>query len=100
VLPATLDARLRTFDPARFDLLAAAAAFVDDPPAHKRKLLELVAAVGDADDVLDVREDDYLVRVADAIGAERATYDDLVLGVEELREAFQTVCEPPPFPKG
>lgn len=97
-LPAALEARIGAFDPKAFDLAKAAAVFADDPADRKRKLLELVAAVGDADDVLDTQEDDYLVRVAKAIGASKDSYADLVLEVEELRDALQTVRQPPPLP--
>ncbi|MFO0604685.1 MAG: TerB family tellurite resistance protein [Polyangiales bacterium] len=98
-LPDALDARIRAFDPKGFDLAKAAAVFAGDPSDRKRKLLELVAAVGDADEVLDTQEDDYLVRVAKAIGAPKESYADLVLEVEELRDALQTVRQPPPLPK-
>lgn len=97
-LPAALDAHLAGFDLAGFDLARTAAVFADDPADRKRQLLELVAAVGDADDILDTREDDYLAQVAKAIGAARDTYADLVLEVEELRGALQSVRLPPPFP--
>jgi len=98
-LPAELDARIRAFDPKTFDLAKTAAVFAGDPDDRKRKLLELVAAVGDADDVLDTQEDDYLVKVATAIGAPRSAYADLVLEVEELRGALEEVRQPPPLPK-
>jgi uncharacterized tellurite resistance protein B-like protein len=98
-LPAALDARIGAFDPKTFDLAATAAVFAGDPDDRKRQLLELVAAVGDADDVLDSQEDDYLVKVAKAIGAPRSAYADLVLEVEELRGALQAVRQPPPLPK-
>ena len=76
-LPDALDARIRAFDPKGFDLAKAAAVFAGDPSDRKRKL-ELVAAVGDADEVLDTREDDYLVLVAKADRRAEESYADLV----------------------
>jgi glutamate synthase domain-containing protein 1 len=49
-----VDARIKAFPAGTFDLAATAADFVKDPPIQKRKLLELVAAVNDADEVLDL----------------------------------------------
>jgi uncharacterized tellurite resistance protein B-like protein len=100
-LPAVVDARIKGFKPAGFDLTRAAAPFVGDDRARKRKLLELVAAVGDADGVTDSAEDDFLRALGAALGLKPADYADLVLEVEELRDAFETVRHaPPPLPPG
>lgn len=103
-LPAEVDARIKHFNAAGFDLAATAAAFKGDEPARKRHLLELVAAVHDADDVLDLDEDEYLNNLAKALGMKREEYSDLSLDyeVEELRDAFEDVrapAVPPPLPK-
>lgn len=98
-LPDAVDARIKGFDAKTFDLAAAARDFVADATVKKRRLLELVAAVRDADDVIDLAEDDYMVRLATALGMQKSEYADLTLEIEELREAFEDVRKPPPFPK-
>ncbi|MCS6797507.1 MAG: TerB family tellurite resistance protein [Myxococcota bacterium] len=92
-LPAEVDARLRSFSPQGFDVVRAAAPFASDPRERRRKLLELVAAVRDADDEIDLAEDDYLRQVARAVGLEQADWADLALDyqVEELRDAFESL---------
>src|SRR5262245_42744306 len=59
-LPPEVEARIEGFDPDEFDLKKALANFLADPPMHKKKLLELVAAVHSADEELDLDEDQYL----------------------------------------
>lgn len=98
-LPEGVEARIKGFDAKHFDLAAAARDFAADEPVKKRRLLELVAAVRDADDVIDLAEDDYMVRLATALGMKKSEYADLTLEIEELREAFEDVRKPPPLPK-
>jgi len=93
-LPAEVATRLESFDAAAFALDAAIEPFVDDSPELKRKLLELVAAVRDADEIVDLEEDAYVTRVAGMLGVAKAAYADLVLDleVEELTEVAETVA--------
>jgi uncharacterized tellurite resistance protein B-like protein len=96
-----LEDRIARFDPARFDLAATAAAFRGDPEDDRRRLLVLVAAVHDADDELDLAEDDYLRAVAGALDLPASALEGLALDVqiEELREDFAKVRKgPPPTP--
>ena len=90
-LPAAAEAQMAGFDPRRFELAAAAARFAGDSPARKRELLELVAAVRDADEVFDSDEDDYLTALAAALGMKREEYADLALEIEELRGSLADV---------
>lgn len=100
-LPAEVATRLDAFDPAAFALDVAIEPFVDDPPELKRKLLELVAAVRDADEIVDLEEDAYITRVAAALGVAKAAYADLVLDleIEEMTDVVETVRRGPPPPK-
>jgi uncharacterized tellurite resistance protein B-like protein len=102
-LPAEVGARVERFSGEGFDLAAAARAFAVDPPIQKRKLLELVAKVQEADDVLDLDEDAYLVALARALELPEADYKDLTLEVEieVLRESLVSLRprpQPPPLP--
>ena len=89
--PASIEARIRAFDPAAFDISIAARALALTEPTSRRALLQLVARVTESDDVHDLRESDYIVRVARAIGAEASDYAGLTV---ELMDAES----PPPVP--
>jgi uncharacterized tellurite resistance protein B-like protein len=97
-LPENVEERISSFDPLKFDLDATVQVFASDPPMAKRRLLELVGKMVDADGVMDMQEDEYLRRLADALGMAPAEYTDLVLDydVEELRGAFEALRVPPP----
>lgn len=90
-LPDELEQRLTMFRADNFDVSTAARPFASDPPGLKRKLLELVAAVRDADDEIDFAEDEYMVALAKALEMPPDDYRDLVLDyeVEELRTSFE-----------
>jgi uncharacterized tellurite resistance protein B-like protein len=90
-LPAETDARIAGFDRKAFDLDAAAAHFRADSPERKRKLLELVVAVRDADDVFDTDEDDYMISLARALDMQPEEYADLALDIQELRTSLSDV---------
>jgi len=99
-IPEELDEIIEAFDPDDFDLEQAAEAFAADPLITKRNLLELVAAVFDADEVVDFDEDAYMRSLAEALGMEESEYKDLRLSYE--LEDFAAVARqvvPPPIPK-
>lgn len=93
-LPADVAARLDDFDASKFELDTALEPFVSDPPELHRKLLELVAAVRDADEIHDLEEDAYITRVAGMLGVPKLAYADLVLDleIEDLSEVAETVA--------
>jgi hypothetical protein len=86
--------RIDGFDAKAFELDAALEPFVADPPELHRKLLELVAAVRDADEIHDLEEDAYINRVAGMLGVPKTAYADLVLDleIEDLGEVAETVA--------
>lgn len=90
-LPPELLQRIEEFDPLKFDLVATANDFVSDPPMQRRRLLELVAQLCVSDGELDLAEDDYLHRLALALGMEPSEYEDIVLDYEihEMRLSFE-----------
>lgn len=90
-LPPELERRIEEFDPSRFDLGATARDFISDPPMNRRRLLELVAQLCVADGELDLEEDDYLHRLARALGMQPIEYEDIVLDYElhEMRKSFE-----------
>ena len=92
-LPPELEQRIAEFDPEKFDLLSAAGDFASDPPMNRRRLLELVAQLCVSDGELDLAEDDYLHRLANALGMEPSEYEDIVLDYEihEMRRSFELI---------
>lgn len=98
-----LEDRIAKFDPTRFDLAATAAEFRLDPLDDRRRLLYLVAAIHEADDELDLAEDDYLRALAGALAmpAGALTGMTLEVEVEVLRDSLTKIRKgpPPPPPK-
>ena len=97
-----LEDQIAQFDPSRFDLTATAAAFRGDPADDRRRILFLVAAVHDADEELDLAEDDYLRALARALDLPDSALAGLTLDVEveELRDNLAKVRKGPPPPPG
>jgi len=101
-LAAEVEARIGAFSPAGFDLARAAAGFVGDSLEEKRALVRLIGAVHDADEELDLAEDDYLHELAAAIELPEEELSGLALDfeVEELRDGFTRLKNvPPPIPE-
>jgi tellurite resistance protein len=82
-LPMDLGFQIDEFDPKRFDRAQAVAAFAGDPPALKRRLLELIAAVHVADGEIDFAEDAHLREVGAALGLPPEAFKELVVDVVE-----------------
>jgi uncharacterized tellurite resistance protein B-like protein len=82
-LPMDLEFRIEEFDPAAFDLGETAAAFAGEPVEIRRRLLELVSAVHAADQEYDLSEDEFVHRLAAALGMTEDSYRDLAVTVLE-----------------
>jgi uncharacterized tellurite resistance protein B-like protein len=82
-LPMDLEFRLQEFSNETFDIDKAAAEFIVEPPATKRALLQLVAAVHASDAEHDFDEDAHLRRLAAAIGLPEKDYADMVIDILE-----------------
>ncbi|MEZ4405415.1 MAG: TerB family tellurite resistance protein [Polyangiales bacterium] len=78
-LPASLEARARDFNPDGFDMAATVKALGPLDAEHRRDLLGLVSKVTESDDVHDLDESDFIVRLARAIGASPAEYEGLTV---------------------
>src|SRR5262245_42409935 len=101
-LPPEVDARLRSFTAAEFDLEKAANLFRADPIEERRKLIRLVDAVHDADEERDLDEDYFLRKLGQALGLPADEMKGLTLEfeVEELRATFTRLrATPPPIPQ-
>ena len=95
-----VDAAIASFEPEKFDVKSSASAFKTDSEEDRKKVLYLVAAVNEADDELDMAEDDYLRAVAEALDLPKSALEGLTVEVEteELKEVFQKVRKGPPPP--
>jgi uncharacterized tellurite resistance protein B-like protein len=100
-LPAEVDARIKGFDKASFVLEHTANPFAAGRPTDRRKLLELVAAVHDADEEIDLAEDEYLGSLARALGLPDNEVVDLKVDyeIEDLRDHLREIRTPPPIPR-
>ena len=81
-------ARIDAFDPEAFNVHSTAATLIGLDAGEKRKLLELIASINDADDELDLAEDAYLRHVALGMGMEESEFADLTLDVLDDEEMF------------
>lgn len=100
-LPTAVDARIRGFDPERFDLRAAAAPFRGDLVDDRKRILYLVDAIHESDDELDLAENAFLQALCAALDLPTTALAGLTLDVEfeELTGALATIrTGPPPLP--
>lgn len=82
-LPQAQTDRIGAFNPAKFDVKAAAGRLRFESAENKRKVLELVASVSESDDEIDMAEDAYLRKVAAGLGLSDADIKDLTIEVLE-----------------
>ncbi|MBX7083797.1 MAG: TerB family tellurite resistance protein [Nannocystaceae bacterium] len=82
-LPQAQTDRIGSFNPAKFDVKAAAGRLRFEAPENKRKVLELIASVTESDDEIDLAEDAYLRKVAAGMGMSDADIKDLAIEVLE-----------------
>src|SRR5262245_32118317 len=82
-LPMDLDFHINEFDAKTFDRKTATSAFAGDPPALKKRLLELIAVVHAADGEIDFAEDAHMRAVGEALGLSPDDFKDLVVDVVE-----------------
>ncbi len=97
-----VEACIASFEPARFDPSAVIGVFRDDPEADRQRLLLLASTVIEADSEIDLRENDYLRKLASLLALPPSSLDGLVVDVEveEVRDTFQAVRRgPPPIPR-
>jgi uncharacterized tellurite resistance protein B-like protein len=81
-LPAAQSDQIAAFSPARFDADTAAGSLRVLSTDERRKVLEMIAAVHESDEELDLAEDQYLRRVARGLGFTDGEIDELTLDVE------------------
>jgi uncharacterized tellurite resistance protein B-like protein len=93
ILPPERVKQIKSFDPKSFDAIAAAKQLADLTPRAKRRIIELVAQVVDADHIVDLEEDAYLRRVAVAMGLSVEEFEDLTLDLDEDEDPLIELVE-------
>ncbi|HVK83505.1 MAG TPA: TerB family tellurite resistance protein [Kofleriaceae bacterium] len=93
-----VEACLASFEPEKFTASSVIGFFRDDPEEERRKLLLLVSTVIEADDQIDLAENDYLRELASLLGLPSSALEGLVLDVEieEVKSTFEAVRARPP----
>ena len=91
-----VEACIASFEPDKFDMKATAAWFRDDPEEDRRKVLVLVSTVIEADDEIDLAENDYLCELADALGLPDSALGGLSVDIEieEIKSTFAGITRP------
>jgi len=95
-IPSDLGARLDSFDPASFDLQAAADKLEITEPEDRRWLFNLVSTVIESNESHDLDESDYIRTLGEALGAACSEYSDLTV---EIISVTGKRKQPPPLPK-
>jgi uncharacterized tellurite resistance protein B-like protein len=96
-----VEACIASFEPEKFDPSAVIGVFRDDSEEERKRLLLLVSTVIEADDEIDLSENEYLRKLASLLALPKAALEGLVVDVEveEVKETFQAVRKgPPPIP--
>lgn len=92
-IPASIEERINNFEPEKLDIKKTVSALVDNfkelqtSKEKKRKIIELIAAIHDIDEVLALEEDEYLGKIAEALKLDPEDYKDLkleIISVEDL----------------
>lgn len=97
-----VEACIASFEPAKFDPSSIVGIFKDDSEEERAKLLRLVSTVIEADDEIDLAENEYLRTLATLLALPSSALEGLVVDVEieEVKETFEAVRKgPPPIPK-
>lgn len=96
-----VEACIASFEPDKFKPSSVIGIFQGDSEAERQKLLLLVSTVIEADETIDLAENEYLRALATALALPDSALAGLAVDVEieEVRETFRTVRRgPPPLP--
>ena len=84
-LPDAVESRFTKFSPAAHDP-AAAGKRLSHLGDDRRRILEMIAAVSESDEEIDLAEDRYLRTVAEAMGLPDKAFRDLIVDFTEIDE--------------
>jgi len=97
-LPAGLAQRIEEFDPETFDIKRTAYAMGDLSTEQRRAVLEMLSDLAEADEEIDLAEDEFLRSVAVAMGSQPEELEGLTVEVELVSEPSPSRRAPPPPP--
>ncbi len=88
-----VEACIASFEPERFDPSSVIGIFQNDSEAERQKLLLLVSTVIEADETIDLAENEYLCELAKSLALPDSALAGLTVDVEieEVRETFAAV---------
>ena len=88
-----VEACIASFEPGKFDMKTTAGVFARDSEDDRRKLLLLVSTVIEADEQIDLAENDYLRDLAAALELPESELDGLAVDIEieEVKDTFDAV---------
>ena len=91
-----VEACIASFDPAKFDMKAIVGIFCDDSEEDRRKLLLLVSTVIEADEQIDLAENEYLCELAAALKLPDSALEGLTVDIEieEVKDTFDALSKP------
>jgi uncharacterized tellurite resistance protein B-like protein len=86
---------IASFEPEKFDMKTTAGVFRDDTEELRRKLLLLVSTVIEADEQIDLAENDYLRDLAAALALPDSALEGLTVDVEieEIKDTFHAITD-------
>lgn len=98
-LPEGLAKRIKEFDVESFNLKRTIYALGDLTTDQRRAVLEMLADLAEADEEIDMAEDEFLREVAEAMGSDPSELEGLTVEIELISEPSPSRRAPPPPPK-
>lgn len=89
-----VEAAIASFDPKAFDLGSLVGYFKDDPEEERKQLLLLASTVVEADEVIDLAENDYLKQLCAGLALPASCLAGLTIDIEmdEIQETFDHIA--------
>lgn len=97
-LPEGLAKRIQAFDLNAFDLQSTIHALGDLSKEQRRAVLEMLSDLAEADEEIDLAEDEFLRTVAEAMGSKPEELEGLVVEIELVSDPSPSRRAPPPPP--
>jgi uncharacterized membrane protein YebE (DUF533 family) len=102
-IPLWLSTYIESFKPGSFDITKNCKELGISGGEEAKMLISLLVRITDSDDIHDMDEGSYLIKVAKAVNAPKEVYEDLTVEmvvVDDLEiEEIKTPVKPPPIPK-
>lgn len=97
-LPEALAERIEAFEPEAFDIKQTIQAMGELTREQRRAVLEMLSDLAEADEEIDLAEDEFLREVAEAMGSKPEELDGLTVEIELVSTSPTRRAPPPPPP--